>query len=66
MKFNHTESHFLQIAAERVKIMIRIFILKELLWIFREDEGDEKHVESFVSFSDDEGEKEKKEKEIKV
>ena len=28
----------------------------------REDEGDEKHVKSFVSFSDDEGEKEKKER----
>ena len=28
----------------------------------KEDEGDEKHVKSFVSFSDDEGEKEKKEK----
>ena len=28
----------------------------------REDDGDEKHVKSFVSFSDDEGEKEKKEK----
>ena len=28
----------------------------------REDEGDGKHVKSFVSFSDDEGEKEKKER----